>query len=130
MNVEENMENYFSLFGRNSPVLVVNEECKDEVFSLEKLLSEFGFDFGITLFDRLSMVESVLDRDLFSEKEILLLEKMNQKLDIPVVYFLTEKMDKDAITKLIKSGNYSKISKYYHYTTITTSIAACYSKEA
>ena len=120
---ERSEEKIVSLFSKNSLIHTLTD-C-DEDLSLLDRLRLFGFsDFRL---ERLLDVESVSDQRLFNTDEINYLERMNLQLDIPRVYFLTEKSDRNVMEKFITLGYYEEISQRY-YTAETMRIAASLGK--
>src|SRR3989344_1626641 len=103
--------NFEMLFGRSSPIHTLSE-CEDSP-SFEGRLSLFGFNADkIFLLRKLDLVSSTYHRHLFNNDEIVFLEEMNRKLDIPRVYFLTGKNDEDVMEKFISLGYYEEIPQH------------------
>ena len=111
------------LFSKNSPIHVL-DGCKEEKFSLSDRLKLFGYEqSALSLLERLLNVKNVSEQKLFDTDEINYLERMNLQLDIPRVYFLTEKSNGDVMKKFISLGYYEEIPSQ-HYTAKTMNIVA------
>src|SRR3989344_4444268 len=118
-----------SLFSKNSPIHSLTE-C-DENLSLFDRLRLFGFDDRErnvkSLLIRLLDVKSTSDKKLFTVDEVEYLERLNLQLDIPRVYFLTEKRNGSVMEKLISLGYYEEIP-LERYNVRTMCIAAILGK--
>src|SRR3990167_7808002 len=121
------------LFSKNSPIHTLSE-CEGNLSLSDRLrLFAYGensclrsgsdFQSERSLLIRLLEVTSVSDRVHFTDDEIEYLEKMNLQLDIPRVYFLTEKSGRNVVNKFISLGYYEEISQRY-YTTETMGTVA------
>ena len=120
MNLEYNNE--ITLFSKNSPIHVLSE-CEKNLSLLDRLRL-FGFnDNKMFLLTRLLAVSTGNDRKLFTVDEVEYLNQMNLRLDIPRVYFLTEKNDEDVLKKFILLGYHEEIPSQ-HYTVETMNIAS------
>ena len=124
----------YTVFSKNSPIHTLSS-CEDSSLSLLNRLQLFACgpvgisclrfacdQKSIPLLERLLDVKSTSDKKLFNDDEVEYLKRMNLQLDIPRVYFLTEKNDKNVLEKFILLGYYEEIPKEY-YTIETMNIA-------
>src|SRR3989338_8616878 len=102
MNSDRNK--LFSLFGEKSPIRMLKEDEPD----FGKCISFFYSERDIVI-DCLEKLYFVWDlsgcKDKFDEKEKVLLQEMNLRLDLPSAYYITEENDENILLKLINTEN-------------------------